>query len=107
MEEILNDDDGMKVEKSNVEQMEKHSNPKTHVQEPPPAGMYWFALNFHVVNQLTDWFFYFIQSSIQNPKLSHKLACSWKSNKWREISSNVCFMLSVLGGNVRLVSNKI
>ncbi|XP_056894659.1 rab GTPase-activating protein 1-like isoform X2 [Takifugu flavidus] len=39
MEEVLDDDDDeMKVEKSNVEKMEKHSTPETSVSEPPAAG---------------------------------------------------------------------
>lgn len=40
MEELLDDDDDdeLKVEKSSVEKMEKHSNPETVVQEPKPAG---------------------------------------------------------------------
>nr|XP_046246595.1 rab GTPase-activating protein 1-like isoform X1 [Scatophagus argus] len=41
MEEVLDDDDDdddeMKVEKSSVEKMEKHSNPETRVLEPRPA----------------------------------------------------------------------
>lgn len=41
MEEVLDDDDDgeMKVEKSNVEKMEKHSTPETPVHEPPAAGI--------------------------------------------------------------------
>lgn len=42
MEEVLgddDDDDDMKVEKSSVEKMEKHSNPETQVLEPLPAGI--------------------------------------------------------------------
>lgn len=39
MEEVLDedddDDDEMKMEKSNVEKMEKHSTPETSVPEPP------------------------------------------------------------------------
>ena len=40
MEEVLDDDDDdeMKVEKSSVEKMEKHSKPETPVPEPVPAG---------------------------------------------------------------------
>lgn len=39
MEEVLDDDDDeMKVEKSNVEKMEKHSTPETSLSEPPAAG---------------------------------------------------------------------
>lgn len=39
MEEVLDDDDDeMKVEKSNVEKMEKHSTPEPSVSEPPAAG---------------------------------------------------------------------
>lgn len=39
MEEVLDDDDDeMKVEKSNVEKMEKHSAPEPSVSEPPAAG---------------------------------------------------------------------
>lgn len=38
MEEVL-DDDEMKVEKSNVEKMEKHSRPESTVPEPPAAGI--------------------------------------------------------------------
>lgn len=43
MEELLGDDDGddedeLKVEKSSVEKMEKHSKPETEAQEPKPAG---------------------------------------------------------------------
>lgn len=41
MEELLDDDDGddeLKVEKSSVEKMEKHSKPKTETQEPQAAG---------------------------------------------------------------------
>lgn len=44
MEELLDDDDGnddedeLKVEKSSVEKMEKHSKPETESQEPKPAG---------------------------------------------------------------------
>lgn len=41
MEEVLDDDDDdeMKVEKSNVEKMEKHSSPEASVREPPAAGI--------------------------------------------------------------------
>lgn len=39
MEEVLGDDDDeTKVEKSNVEKMEKHSGPEAAVPEPPAAG---------------------------------------------------------------------
>ena len=38
MEEVLDDDDEVKVEKSSVEKMEKHSDPETRVPEPGPAG---------------------------------------------------------------------
>lgn len=38
MEEVLDDDDEVKVEKSSVEKMEKHSNPETRVLGPGPAG---------------------------------------------------------------------
>lgn len=39
MEEVLDDDDEVKVEKSNVEKMEKHSNPEPRVLEQQPAGI--------------------------------------------------------------------
>lgn len=39
MEEVLDDDDEVKVEKSSVEKMEKHNNPETKVQEHRPAGI--------------------------------------------------------------------
>lgn len=40
MEEVLDDnDDEIKVEKSNVEKMEKHSTLETSVPEPPAAGI--------------------------------------------------------------------
>lgn len=41
MEEVLDDedDDELKVEKSSVEKMEKHSKPVTQAPEPLPAGM--------------------------------------------------------------------
>lgn len=41
MEEVLDDDDDdeLKVEKSNVEKMEKHSTPETSVPEPPATGI--------------------------------------------------------------------
>lgn len=41
MEDVLDDDDDdeMKVEKSNVEKMEKHITPETSVPEPPAAGI--------------------------------------------------------------------
>uniref|UniRef100_H3CXT3 PID domain-containing protein n=1 Tax=Tetraodon nigroviridis TaxID=99883 RepID=H3CXT3_TETNG len=39
MEEVL-DDDEMKVEKSNVEKMEKHSRPESTVPEPPAAATF-------------------------------------------------------------------
>lgn len=40
MEEVLDDDDDeMKVEKSSVEKMEKHSTPETRAPEPVPAGI--------------------------------------------------------------------
>lgn len=41
MEEVLDDDDDdeMKVEKSNVEKMEKHSPSETTVPEPPATGI--------------------------------------------------------------------
>lgn len=40
MEEVLDDDDDeMKVEKGNVEKMEKHSTPETSTCEPPAAGL--------------------------------------------------------------------
>lgn len=45
MEELLDDDDGdaddddeLKVEKSSVEKMEKHSKPENETLEPKPAG---------------------------------------------------------------------
>ncbi|XP_049911838.1 rab GTPase-activating protein 1-like isoform X1 [Epinephelus moara] len=38
MEEVLDDDDEVKVEKSNVEKMEKHRDPESRVLEPQPAG---------------------------------------------------------------------
>lgn len=43
MEELLDDDGGddddeLKVEKSSVEKMEKHSKPETETQEPKHAG---------------------------------------------------------------------
>ncbi|XP_041791409.1 rab GTPase-activating protein 1-like isoform X1 [Chelmon rostratus] len=37
MEEVLDDDDEVKVEKSSVEKMEKHNDPQTKVQEHRPA----------------------------------------------------------------------
>lgn len=40
MGEVLDDDDDeMKVEKSNVEKMEKHSTPEASVSGPPAAGL--------------------------------------------------------------------
>lgn len=39
MEEVLDDDDEVKVEKSSVEKMEKHNDPQTKVQEHRPAGI--------------------------------------------------------------------
>lgn len=39
MEELLDDDDEVKVEKSNVEKMEKHKDPESRVLEPRPAGI--------------------------------------------------------------------
>lgn len=53
MEELLDDDNGdddeLKVEKSSVEKMEKHSKPETETQEPKHAGTEtcWFALTYH------------------------------------------------------------
>lgn len=38
MEEILDDDDEVKVEKSSVEKMEKHRDPESQVLEPRPPG---------------------------------------------------------------------
>lgn len=38
MEEVLDDDDEVKVEKSSVEKMEKHSDPEIRVLGPGPAG---------------------------------------------------------------------
>ncbi|XP_049444993.1 rab GTPase-activating protein 1-like isoform X1 [Epinephelus fuscoguttatus] len=38
MEEVLDDDDEVKVEKSNVEKMEKHRDPESRVLEPQSAG---------------------------------------------------------------------
>lgn len=43
MEEVLDDDDEVKVEKSSVEKMEKHMDPERQVLEPQPAGI---DLNF-------------------------------------------------------------
>lgn len=40
MEEVLDDDDDeMKVEKGNVEKMEKQGAPETSASEPPAAGL--------------------------------------------------------------------
>lgn len=38
MEEVLDDDDEVKVEKSSVEKMEKHKDPVSQVVEPPSPG---------------------------------------------------------------------
>lgn len=38
MEEVLDDDDEVKVEKSSVEKMEKHKDPESRVLEPQPPG---------------------------------------------------------------------
>lgn len=38
MEEVLDDDDEVKVEKSNVEKMEKHKEPESRVLQTQPAG---------------------------------------------------------------------
>lgn len=40
MEEVLDDDDEVKVEKSNVEKMEKHKEPESRVLQTQPAGTY-------------------------------------------------------------------
>lgn len=39
MEEVLDDDDEVKVEKSSVEKMEKHSDPESRAIDPRPAGI--------------------------------------------------------------------
>lgn len=38
MEEVLNDDDEVKVEKSSVEKMEKQGDAESRVLEPQPSG---------------------------------------------------------------------
>lgn len=46
MEEVLNDDDDdVKEEKSSVEKMEKHAEPKSKVQELQPSGIHCDSLN--------------------------------------------------------------
>lgn len=39
MEEVLDDDDEVKLEKSSVEKMEKHSDPESRPLEPRPSGI--------------------------------------------------------------------
>lgn len=46
MEEVLDDDDEVKVEKSNVEKMEKHKEPESRVLQTQPAGTH-SGLFFH------------------------------------------------------------
>ncbi|KAM9358161.1 rab GTPase-activating protein 1-like [Symphorus nematophorus] len=66
MEEILDDDDEVKVEKSSVEKMEKHSNSETQVPEPQPAEACPVPSSPTVLEE----------DSVQFNKLSY-LGCTW------------------------------
>lgn len=53
MEDVLDDDDDeVKVEKSNVEKMEKHRDPESQVLEPQPAGRGLFTISVSTHRQL-------------------------------------------------------
>ncbi|XP_078025012.1 rab GTPase-activating protein 1-like isoform X2 [Epinephelus lanceolatus] len=67
MEEVLDDDDEVKVEKSNVEKMEKHRDPESRVLEPQPAGTACPAPPSPTVLE---------EDSVQFNKLSY-LGCTW------------------------------
>ncbi|KAM8744625.1 rab GTPase-activating protein 1-like isoform 2-T2 [Acanthopagrus schlegelii] len=66
MEEVLDDDDEVKVEKSSVEKMEKHSDPETRVPEPGPAESIPAPCSPTVLEE----------DSVQFNKLSY-LGCTW------------------------------
>ncbi|XP_073331859.1 rab GTPase-activating protein 1-like isoform X1 [Pagrus major] len=66
MEEVLDDDDEVKVEKSSVEKMEKHSDPETRVLEPGPAESFPAPSSPTVLEE----------DSVQFNKLSY-LGCTW------------------------------
>ncbi|XP_027145972.1 rab GTPase-activating protein 1-like isoform X2 [Larimichthys crocea] len=66
MEEVLDDDDEVKVEKSNVEKMEKHSNPEPRVLEQQPAEACPAPPSPTVLEE----------DSVQFNKLSY-LGCTW------------------------------
>ncbi|XP_031159774.1 rab GTPase-activating protein 1-like isoform X1 [Sander lucioperca] len=66
MEELLDDDDEVKVEKSNVEKMEKHKDPESRVLEPRPAETCPAPSSPIVLEE----------DSVQFNKLSY-LGCTW------------------------------
>ncbi|XP_030290214.1 rab GTPase-activating protein 1-like isoform X2 [Sparus aurata] len=66
MEEVLDDDDEVKVEKSSVEKMEKHSDPETRVLGPGPAESIPAPSSPTVLEE----------DSVQFNKLSY-LGCTW------------------------------
>ncbi|KAM3619582.1 uncharacterized protein V6R79_010431 [Siganus canaliculatus] len=66
MEEVLDDDDEVKVEKSSVEKMEKHSNPETRSLESRPAEERSAPLSPTVLEE----------DSVQFNKLVY-LGCTW------------------------------
>lgn len=66
MEEVLDDDDEVKVEKSNVEKMEKHRDPESRVLEPQPAEACPAPPSPTVLEE----------DSVQFNKLSY-LGCTW------------------------------
>ncbi|XP_068590999.1 rab GTPase-activating protein 1-like isoform X2 [Cebidichthys violaceus] len=68
MEEVLDDDDEVKVEKSNVEKMEKHRDPESQVLEPRSAGLEPCPATSSPTVQEED--------SVQFNKLSY-LGCTW------------------------------
>ncbi|XP_037625751.1 rab GTPase-activating protein 1-like isoform X1 [Sebastes umbrosus] len=68
MEEVLDDDDEVKVEKSNVEKMEKHREPESQILETPPA----VTETCQVPSSPTV----LEEDSVQFNKLSY-LGCTW------------------------------
>ncbi|MEQ2233167.1 hypothetical protein ILYODFUR_019169 [Ilyodon furcidens] len=66
MEEVLDDDDEVKVEKSCVEQMEKHKEPESRVPESQPAEACPAPSSPSVIEE----------DSVQFNKLSY-LGCTW------------------------------
>ncbi|XP_005733247.1 rab GTPase-activating protein 1-like isoform X2 [Pundamilia nyererei] len=70
MEEVLDDDDEVKVEKSNVEKMEKHKEPESRVLQTQPAGTHSEACPPPQSPTVLE------EDSVQFNKLSY-LGCTW------------------------------